>query len=57
MNEYKIIKTNVEGYDRLVLCLTFESLLTYIKIIECSLSGTETDETILIDQAAASKLG
>lgn len=31
MNEYKIIKTNVEGYDRLVLCLTFESLLTYIK--------------------------
>ena len=50
MNEYKIIKTNVEGYDRLVLCLTFESLLTYIKKIECSLSGTETDETILIDQ-------
>lgn len=50
MNEYKIIKTNVEGYDRLVLCLTFESLLTYIKKIECSLSGTETDEIILIDQ-------
>ena len=50
MNEYKIIKTNIEGYDRLVLCLTFESLLTYIKKIECSLSGTETDETILIDQ-------
>lgn len=50
MNEYKIIKTNVEGYDRLVLCLTFESLLTYIKKIECSLSGTDTDETILIDQ-------
>lgn len=50
MNEYKIIKTNIEGYDRLVLCLTFESLLTYIKKIECSLSGTETDEIILIDQ-------
>lgn len=50
MNEYKIIKTNVDGYDRLVLCLTFENLLTYIKKIECSLSGTETDKTILIDQ-------
>lgn len=50
MNEYEMIKTNVEGYDRLVLCLTFESLLTYIKKIECSLSGTETDETILIDR-------
>lgn len=50
MNEYKIIKTNVEGYDRFIICLTFESLLTYIKEIECSLSGTEKDETILIDQ-------
>lgn len=50
MNEYKIIKTNVEGYDRFVLCLTFESLSTYIKEIECSLSGAEKDETILIDQ-------
>ena len=30
MNEYTIIKTNVEDYDRLVLCLSFESLLTYI---------------------------
>ena len=50
MNEYKILKTNVKGYDRLVICLTSESLLTYIKKIECSLSGTETDETILIDQ-------
>ena len=50
MNEYKIIETNVEGYDRLVICLTSESLLTYIKKIECSLSETETDGTILIDQ-------
>ena len=50
MNEYKILKTNVGGYDRLVLCLTSESLLTYIKKIECSLSGTEADKTILIDQ-------
>ena len=50
MNEYKIIKTNVEDYDRFVLCLTFESPLTYVKEIECSLSGAEKDETILIDQ-------
>lgn len=51
MKEYtKIIKTNVEGYDRLVICLTFESLLTYIEKIECSLSRAETDGTILIDQ-------
>lgn len=50
MNEYKIIKTNVGGYDRLVICLASESLLTYVKKIECSLAGTETNETILIDQ-------
>lgn len=50
MNEYKIIKTNVEGYDRFILCLTFENLLTYIEKIECSLAKTKTDNTILIDQ-------
>lgn len=50
MNEYEIINTNVEGYDKFVICLTFESLLTYIKDIEYSLSETETDKTILIDQ-------
>lgn len=50
MNDYEIINTNTESYDRFVICLTFESLLTYIKDIECSLSGTGKDETILIDQ-------
>lgn len=50
MNEYKIIKTNAEGYGRLVLCLTFESLLSYINKIEKALSETEKDEIILIDQ-------
>lgn len=50
MNEYKIIKTNVGDYDILVLCLTSESLLNYIKKIECSLSETDAEETILIDQ-------
>lgn len=29
MNEYKIIKTNVESYDRLVVLLTFENLLGF----------------------------
>lgn len=48
--QYKILKTNAEGYDRLVLCLTFESLLSYIHKIEKALSETETDGTILIDQ-------
>lgn len=50
MNEYKIIKTNDGDYGRLVLCLTFESLLTYIQKIEYSLSENKTDEMILIDQ-------
>ena len=53
MNEYKIIETNVEGYNRLVICLTFESLLTYIKNLEHSLSKTKAGETILIDQLLA----
>ena len=50
MNEYTIIKTNVEDYDRLVLCLSFESLLTYIKKIEQTLAKDNVDEKILIDQ-------
>ena len=50
MNEYIIIKTNGEEYDRFVLCLTYESLLSYIEKLECSLSETKTDGTILIDQ-------
>ena len=50
MNEYTIIKTNVEDYDRLVLCLSFESLLTYIKKIEQALAKDNLDEKVLIDQ-------
>lgn len=34
MNEYIIINTNIEGYDRFILCLSFESLLTYIEKAE-----------------------
>ena len=50
MNEYTIIKTSVEDYDRLVLCLSFESLLTYIKKIEQALAKDNLDEKVLIDQ-------
>lgn len=50
MSEYTIIKTNVEGYNRLVLCLSFESLLTYIKKIESALAQDNTEKKILIDQ-------
>lgn len=50
MDEYIIIKTNVEGYDRFVLCLSFESLWTYIKKIEDSLAENNTTERILFDQ-------
>lgn len=50
MNQYVIIKTNVEDYDKLVLCLSSESLLTYIKKIEQTLAKDNVDEKILIDQ-------
>lgn len=50
MNEYIIIKTNSENYDRLVLCLTSESLLTYIEKIEATLTKSHIEGKILIDQ-------
>lgn len=50
MNDYAIIKTGVEGYDRLVLCLSFESLFTYINKIEETLAQERTKERILFDQ-------
>ncbi|HGI2636104.1 TPA: type II toxin-antitoxin system RnlB family antitoxin [Streptococcus agalactiae] len=50
MNEYIIIKTNVKEYDRLILCLTFESLLTYIHKIENNLEGNLGIKHVLIDQ-------
>ncbi len=50
MNEYIIIQTNTEDYDRLVLCLTCESLLTYIEKIEATLAKSHTEGKILIDQ-------
>lgn len=50
MNEYIIIKTNIKEYDRLILCLTFESLLTYIHKIEDNLEKNVGIEHVLIDQ-------
>lgn len=38
MSEYIIFNTNVDGYDRYVLCLSFESLLSYIRKIEIVLA-------------------
>lgn len=50
MDEYAIIKTNAEGYDRMVLCLSSESLLTYIEKIEQTLAEDNSDGKVLIDQ-------
>lgn len=50
MNEYVIINANNIGFDRLVLCLTFESLLTYINKIENMLTKGGVEGRILIDQ-------
>ena len=44
-----ILKTNAEGYDKFILCLSSESILTYIKEIEKVLAQDKS-EKILIDQ-------
>lgn len=38
MNEYIILNTNIDGYGRYILCLSFESLLSYIRKIKTVLS-------------------
>ena len=50
MNNYEIMKTNVEGYDRFVICLSSEGLMDHMNELEGSLSETETDGKVLIDQ-------
>lgn len=50
MSEYIIFNTNVDGYDRYILCLSFESLLSYIRKIEIVLAEGKREEKILIDQ-------
>lgn len=50
MNKYTILKTNAEDYSSLVVCLSSESLSTYITKIEQTLAKDNTDKKILIDQ-------
>lgn len=50
MEKYIILNSNAEGYDRLVLCLSYDSLLSYINMIEDSLALDRKEERILIDQ-------
>lgn len=49
MCEYIIFDVNVDGYDKYVLCLTFESLLFYIRKIEAELAEEMIEGKILID--------
>ena len=50
MNEYIIFDTNADGYDKHVLCLTFESILSYIGKIESALAKEIIEGKVLIDQ-------
>lgn len=50
MSEYIIFNTNVDGYDRYVLFLSFESLFFYIRKIEILLAEGKREERILIEQ-------
>ncbi len=50
MNAYIIFETNVEGYVQFVLCLSSESLITYIDKIEDTLAKNNTSGRILFDQ-------
>lgn len=50
MNEFIIFDTNVDGYDKYVLCLSCENLLSYIRRIESALVEETRNERILIDQ-------
>ena len=50
MDEYTIIKTFAEDYDKLVLCLSYESFFSYTDKIEIALARESFAETVLIDQ-------
>lgn len=50
MSEYIMLNTHVDGYDRFILCLSFESLLSYIRKIEIVLAEETKEEILLIDQ-------
>lgn len=50
MNEFVIHKVKTSGYDRFLLCLTFESIATYKTLVESSSLITNQTGKILIDQ-------
>ncbi|MDD6731011.1 MAG: type II toxin-antitoxin system RnlB family antitoxin [Eggerthellaceae bacterium] len=50
MSEYVVLQTNEKEYGGLVLCLSSESLLSYIGKIEDALALDKKEERVLIDQ-------
>lgn len=50
MDGFIINKVNSEGYDRFVLCLTFESIATYKSLVELSPLIRHQTGRLLIDQ-------
>lgn len=50
MNEFVILKVKTSGYDRFLLCLTFESIATYKSLVELSPLIMFQTGKILIDQ-------
>lgn len=50
MNEFVIHKVKKSGYDRFLLCLTFESIATYKSLVELSPLIMHQTGKILIDQ-------
>lgn len=50
MNEFVIHKVKTSGYDRFLLCLTFESIATYKSLVESSSLIINQTGKILIDQ-------
>lgn len=50
MDEYLIEKIDINGYDRYLLCLTFESIMNYLSEIESSPSIMNCSGKLLIDQ-------
>jgi len=50
MNEFVIHKVNTGGYNRFLLCLSFESIVAYRSLIESSPLITEQSGKIIIDQ-------
>lgn len=50
MSNFIIKEINKDGYDRFLLCLSFDSLLSYLGSIESSLKAVSDSGKVLIDQ-------